>query len=145
MMETANSKDQVELGPEGYTAFEARISRVMAASVILAVIASTPIAPWRTTTGLALGGILSLFNYHWLRSSVSGLIAASASAKKVGPSASRYVLRYAVIGVLGYGAYKLGLVSLAATIVGLCSFVVALFAEAFRQFYFAIIHREEIS
>jgi hypothetical protein len=31
----------------------------------------------------------------------------------------------------------------AATIAGLCSFVVALFVEAFRQFYFAIIRREE--
>jgi len=36
-------------------------------------------------------------------------------------------------------------VSLPATIVGLCSFVVALFAEAFRQSYFSIVNREGIN
>jgi hypothetical protein len=56
-----------------------------------------------------------------------------------------YVLRYLIIAAIVFLAYKLNLVSLAATIAGLCSFVVALFAEAVREFYFAVIHREEIS
>src|SRR5450432_2361249 len=145
MMETANNRDQAVSGTEADTALESRIFRVMGVSVALAVIVSTPLAPWRSTSGLALGGLLSLFNYHWLRSSVSNLIAANASDKAVGHSASRYVLRYAVVGGLVFGACQLGLVSLSFTIVGLCSFVVALFDEAFRQFYFAVIHREEIS
>jgi len=42
-------------------------------------------------------------------------------------------------------SYKLNAVSLPATIVGLCSFVVALFAEAFRQVYLTIVHREGIN
>jgi hypothetical protein len=42
-------------------------------------------------------------------------------------------------------AYQWDLVSLPATIAGLCSFVVALFVEALREFYSAIIQREEIS
>ena len=145
MMKTTDSRDQVAAEPEADTALQSRILRGMAVSVILAVIVSASFVAWRTTAGLALGGILSLFNYHWLRSSVSGLIAANASNKTMGHSASRYVLRYAVIGLLVFGAYQFGLVSLAATLIGLCSFVVALFAEAFRQFYFAIIHREETS
>jgi len=36
-------------------------------------------------------------------------------------------------------------VSLTAVLAGLSSFVVAIFVEAFREFYFAIIQREEIS
>jgi len=145
MMKTADNKSRGLLKSPDDLALESRILRVMAASVTLAVIASAPLAPWRSTAGLALGGILSLFNYHWLRSSVSGLIAANAAGKTVGQSASRYVLRYVVIGALVFGACKVGLVSLPATIIGLCSFVVALFAEAFREFYLAIIHREGIS
>ena len=117
----------------------------MALSVALSVVIATPFFPWRVTSGLALGGVLSLLNYHWLRGSVSGLIAANASDKTVGHSASRYVLRYAVIGVVVFGAYTFGMVSLPATIIGLCSFVAAFFAEAFRQFYIAIVHREEIT
>jgi ATP synthase I chain len=144
MNETANSKSQ-GLSKADDTALESRILRVMAVSVAVAVIVSTPLAPWRSTTGLALGGILSLFNYHWLRSSISALIAANASEKTVSHSAFRYVLRYAVIGAVVFAAYNLGIVSLPATIIGLCSFVPAFFAEAFRQFYIAIIQREEIS
>jgi hypothetical protein len=140
MMETANDQSRGLLKSQDDLALESRILRVMAVSVTLAVIVSAPLAPWRSTAGLALGGLLSLFNYHWLRSSISALIAANASGKTAGQPASRYVLRYVVIGALVFGAYKVGLVSLPATIIGLCSFVVALFAEAFREFYLAIIH-----
>lgn len=143
-METVNIRDPRVSEAAADAALESRILRVMALAVTVAVVVSTLLAPWRSTAGLALGGILSLFNYHWLRTSVSALIAANASGKTVGQPASRYVLRYLVIGALVFGAYKGGLVSLPATIIGLCSFVVALFAEAFREFYIAIIHREEI-
>lgn len=143
-MEIAN-REQIVAESTADTALEARIFRVMAVSVVVAVAISALLAPWRSTAGLALGGLLSLFNYRWLCSSVSALIAANASDKTVGHSAVRYVLRYAVVGVLVFGAYTFSLVSLPATLIGLCSFVVALFAEAFRQFYFVIIQREEIS
>jgi hypothetical protein len=126
-------------------ALEARIIRTMALAVALAVVIAGLFFPWRVTSGLALGGVLSLLNHHWLRSSVSALIMANATNQRVGHSAYRYLLRYLVVGVVVYGAYRLGLVALPATILGLCSFVVALFAEAFRQFYFVIIRREEVS
>src|SRR5207253_5590755 len=48
----------------------------------------------------------------------------------------RYVLRYFVIAATLSVSYKLRLASLPAAIAGLCSFVAALFVEAFRQFYF---------
>ena len=123
-------------------ALEMRIFRAMIASVAVAVIASTMLAPWRVTAGLMLGGVLSLFNYHWLRTSVAAMF-------DVGPTErprvkmSRYIIRYFVVGVTAFAAYELRLVSLPAVFAGLCSFVPALFVEAFRQFYFAIIRREE--
>jgi hypothetical protein len=55
----------------------------------------------------------------------------------------KHAVRYVVVGGAVFAAYQLQIISLAATIAGLCSFVVALFVEAFRQFYFAIIRREE--
>jgi hypothetical protein len=48
-----------------------------------------------------------------------------------------------LVGLIVIAAYKLNVISLPATIIGLASFVVALFAEAFRASYYAIIHREE--
>src|SRR2546426_7103392 len=129
--------------PGGSNAIETRVFFAMILTVGLAVIASAIIAPWRFTVGLMLGGTLSLLNYHWLRTSVAAVFSIDIAAEKPRVKASRYILRYFVVGVISVAAYKLRLVSLPATIAGLCAFVPALFVEAGRQFYFAIIHREE--
>ena len=124
---------------------EKRVFRSMALTVALAIIASLPFAQWRVTTGLLVGGLLSLLNHHWLSSSTTAAFSVIAHGKRPQLKLTRYVLRYFVIATVVFLAYKFNIVSLAATIAGLCSFVVALFVEAFREFYFAIIHREEIS
>jgi hypothetical protein len=124
---------------------EARIFRVMLAAVAAAVVIAGILAPWRITTGLLLGGALSLVNYNWLRTSVSAIIEGNASGRSPGRKSLRYILRYLVVTLAVVVAYKLKLVSLPATMFGLCSFVIALFAEAFRQFYFTIIRREGIN
>ena len=124
---------------------DGRIFRTMAFAVIIAVVASVPFAEWRITTGLLVGGVLSLLNHYWLISSTTAAFKVVAHGAKPRITLAHYILRYLVIAVVVFVAYKLNLVSLVATIAGLCSFVIALFGEAFREFYFAIIHREEIS
>ena len=122
---------------------EARIFRAMIVAVAVAVIVSAIVAPWRVTSGLLLGGVLSLLNYRWL----SGSVAALLDMQKPGVTARlklwKHGLRYFVIAMAVFAGYQLNLINLAATIAGLCSFVPALFAEAGRQFYFAIMRREE--
>lgn len=127
------------------TGIEWRVFRTMALAVALAVIASLPFAQWRITTGLLLGGLLSLLNHHWLSSSTTAAFSVIAHGKRPQLKLTKYILRYLVIATLVFLAYKLNIVSLPATIAGLCSFVVALFVEALREFYFALIHREETS
>lgn len=145
MKRTANNPGEtISLAAPG-SRLERRIFNVMAISAAVAVIVSLPFAPWRVTTGLLLGGTLSLLNHHWLRSSAASAFSVIAQGAKPKLSLVTYVFRYLIITATVLLAYKLNLVSLAATIAGLCSFVVALFAEAIREFYFAIIHREEIS
>jgi hypothetical protein len=124
---------------------EARVFRTMTVAVVIAVFASLPFAQWRITTGLLLGGLLSLFNHHWLRVSSAAAFSVVVNGAKPKLKLAQYILRYFVVAAVVFIAYKLNVVSLTATIAGLCSFVVALFAEAFREFYFVIIHREEIS
>ena len=128
------------------SSIDTRVLRTMAVAVGLAVIVSVPFAPWRVTTGLLLGGLLSLLSHHWMRTSISAAFdSALGSGKKPQLKSAKYILRYFVVAAAVFAAYNLGIVSLLATIAGLCSFVVALFVEAFREFYFAIIHREETS
>jgi hypothetical protein len=141
MSEIANSVSGEGFAGEPDGALEALIFRLMIAIVALTVIAGAMLAPWRVTAGLLLGGALSILNYHWLRSSIEAVLS-NATVKRPRVKLWRYILRYFVVGTVVFAAYGLGIVSLPATIIGLSAFVPALFVEAFRQFYFAIIHRE---
>jgi hypothetical protein len=142
MSQIANSINTEGLARGDHGALEMRVFRAMIASVGLAVIVSTMLASWRVTTGLMLGGLLSLLNFHWLETSVAAVFNVGA-AERPRVRMSRYILRYFVVAAAAFSAYELRLVSLAAMFAGLCAFVPALFIEALRQFYFAIIRREE--
>jgi hypothetical protein len=145
MNDTPNNQGLIMLPEAGNRGIEARILRNMAFAVAIAVIASLPFAQWRITAGLLVGGILSLLNHHWLSSSTAAAFSVVVHGAKPKLKLAQYILRYLVIAAVVFLAYKLNLVSLGATIAGLCSFVVALFVEALREFYFAILHREETS
>jgi len=146
MKETGNNESGSALLAEADNGIDGRIFRTMAGAVALAVIISALFAPWRITTGLLIGGILSLLNHYWMRTSISaGFDLALGQGTKPQMKLVQYVLRYFVVGAIVFAAYQLNIVSLPATVAGLCSFVVALLVEALREFYFAIIHREEIN
>lgn len=142
MSQIVNSASAAGLAGEDAGALEMRLFRVMIASVAIAVVGSTMFMPWRVTSGLMLGGTLSILNYHWLRTSVMAVFNAGATDRPR-VKVSRYVIRYFVIAGVAFAAYELRLVSLPALFAGLSAFVPALFVEALRQFYFAIISREE--
>jgi hypothetical protein len=122
-------------------AMERRIFYGMCATVALAVLCSALLAPWRVTTGLLLGGVLSLFNHHWLRTSITAAFGQSTGRPRI--RTARFVLRYFVAAAFIAAAHLLDIASLVAALVGMCSFVVAALIEAFMQTYFAIKYREE--
>jgi membrane-bound metal-dependent hydrolase YbcI (DUF457 family) len=143
MNETGNNEGARLFSASG-DATNRRIFRSMIVAIILAVSASLLFAPWRVSTGLLLGGLLSLVNHYWLTTSTTAAFSVLVNGEKPRLSLVQYILRYAVVGSVIVLSHKLGIASVPALIAGLCSFVFALFVEAFREFYFAIIHREEI-
>ena len=143
MSQIAETMTDAEVTSRDASALEARMLRTMIVTVVAAVVISAIVAPWRVTTGLVLGGALSILNYRWLHSSVTAIINLNIASPAPRAHSIRYVLRYLIVAAAVFAAYQLNIVSLAATLVGLCSFVPALMLEAFRQFYFIIIHREE--
>jgi hypothetical protein len=122
---------------------ERRIFRMMRFVVAASVAASALFAPWRVTTGLLAGGLLSLLNHHWLRVSVAAMFGRTLEGARPKLKVARYVLRYLVVAAIVYAAVALDVVSLPATLVGLCSFVAAALIEGFTQLYRAVFHREE--
>lgn len=126
-------------------AINLRIFRTMAVATGLSVAVSAIIGPWRVTTGLLVGGLLALFSHRWLKNSAAAAIELSVGGAVPQLRLAQFLLRYVVIGSLVFSLYQLDLLSLPAVLAGLASFVVAIFVEALREFYFAIIQREEIS
>lgn len=122
-----------------------RVFCTMAVTTALAVAVSVFIAPWRVTSGLLVGGLLALFSHRWLKNSAAAAINLSTTGGTPRFRLAQFVLRYVVIAAVVFAANALNLISLPAVFIGLSSFVVALFVEALREFYFAITQREEAS
>src|SRR5881396_1453175 len=124
MSQVGNSMSSQVIATDDNGALELRVFRLMMASVAVAVIVSTMLLPWRVTTGLMLGGLLSLLNFHWLQTSAAAVFNVSAGQRPhIG--ISRYIIRYFVVAGAAVAAYELRLVSLPGLLVGLCSFVPA--------------------
>jgi len=145
MSEGADSARPVGTGDAGEEprAAERRIFRGTFAAAVAAVAAGAVVAPWRVTAGLALGGALALFNQHWLRTSVEAAFEGASAGRPPRMRVARYFLRYFVIAAVVAAAFTAGLVSLTATLAGMCAVAAGLLAEGFRQLYFAIVRREE--
>ena len=111
----------------------------MALTTAFSVVVAAFVAPWRVTTGLLVGGLLALFSHSWLKNSAIEAVQLSAGGGEPRLRLAQFVLRYLVIGAVIFSVYTLGLISLPFVFVGLSSFVIAMFVEAFREFYFAII------
>jgi urease accessory protein UreF len=117
----------------------------MAVASTLGVAISAFVAPWRITSGLLVGGLLALFSHSWLKNSAAAAIRLSTVGGRPQIRLVQFLLRYVVIAAVIFAAHTLDLISLPAVLIGLSSFVVAIFVEALREFYFAIKQREEIS
>jgi len=122
-----------------------RMFRVMAATVAVGTLASLPLAPWRVTTGILIGGILSLLNFHFLQTSITAAFGAATDGIRPRLRPLRFIWRYLILGVCVYAAYQLNVISVPAALIGMCSFVLAMFVEAIRETYFILVHREGIN
>lgn len=126
-------------------ALNLRIFRSMVIATGLAVVVSAAIGPWRVTTGLLVGGLLALFSHRWLKNSAAAALELSIGGATPRLRLAQFLLRYLVIAAVVFSLYQFDVLSLTATLAGMSTFVVAIFVEALREFYFAIIQREEIS
>lgn len=142
MLDSSNTTEiQTSTGLD--QALNSRVFRAMAATTALSVVLASFLAPWRVTSGLLVGGVLALFSHRWLKNSAAAAIQLSTSGGRPQFRLAQFLLRYVVIAAIVFAASTLNLISLPAVLVGLSSFVVAMFVEALREFYFAIIQREE--
>ena len=145
MADTTNNTEHKIVNVEEDHGLNARILRAMVAVTAIAVVISALFGPLRFTTGLLIGGVLAIFSHNWLRNSAAAAINLAISGGIQQLRLMQFLLRYLVVGLAVFAAYAVDIASLPAMLLGLSSFVAALFIEATREFYFAIIQREEIN
>jgi len=146
MSQTANNTtpDGVSVGPLP-NGFDARILRFMMVITAIGAVVTLFVGNWRISIGLIIGGALAILNHRWLQSSTAAAFSVLLEGQKPRINLALYIFRYLVIASVVLIVYELGLAPLPAIVAGLSSFVVAVFLEAVRELYFAIIQREEIS
>jgi ATP synthase I chain len=137
MLDSTNTT-QFHAPEEADPGLNTRLFRTMAIASALAVGVSAFIGPWRVTSGLLVGGVLALFSHSWLKNSAAAAIRLSTHGGTPQLRLAQFVLRYVVIAAVIFTAHTLDFISLPAVLAGLSTFVVAMFVEALREFYFAI-------
>lgn len=120
---------------------DGRLLRIMTIVSVIAVTGSLWLKDWRVTSGLVLGCGLSFVNFLWARASIKAMFEKNATSAKPAFSVVRYFFRYLIFALVIGSAYYFDLVSVVAALLGLLTFITAIFITAFIQFF--LFRREE--
>ena len=145
MADIADNTSDTAVTTEEDQNLNARVFRVMVSATGFAIAISALLGPWRFTAGLLIGGLLALFSHHWLANSARAAVSLATGGGTQQIRLFQFLLRYIVIAAVVFAAYQADIASLVGMFCGMSSFVVALMFEALREFYIAIIRREETS
>ena len=85
--------------------------------------------------GVLIGGALSLVNYYWLKRSLKTVFDAAVAGEKSQFLAGRYFLRYVTFAAILTVIYLTKAVPVAAVLLGLASFALAIIFEAFIRLF----------
>ncbi|MBK9315858.1 MAG: ATP synthase subunit I [Acidobacteria bacterium] len=132
---------------EDASRMEYRFQRNTYLVIVLALGAAIYWSGLRMAMGVLLGGALCLFNIRWLRGSVSGILS-YAAAEQTGrvPSwtASKFILRYLIVGVVIAAAVWSGDFHPLGIGIGFAAFVGSVMIEAGYQIYRFLAGKEQI-
>jgi hypothetical protein len=113
---------------------EQRLRIITIVVVVAGTVLAFALADLKMALGLALGGLLSLFNERWLRSSTKAMIElASATGNPSVATTSKFIFRFVVIAVVIAAAMKSGYFNLLGVGIGFAAFVAAAMIEAMYQ------------
>lgn len=113
---------------------EQRLRFITMVVIVAGAALAFALADLKMALGIALGGLLSLFNERWLRSSTKAMIElASATGNPSVATTSKFIFRFVVIAAVIAVAMKSGYFNLLGIGIGFAAFVVAAMIEAFYQ------------
>ena len=124
-----------------YSGAIARISRLSIVFGVLFCALAFLLYGWPAGVGFGVGAVLAWWNFQALGRAVQGLatrIVDSGSRESGKRLVLRFLIRYVLVGVAGYGIFKLSRTSLIGLLAGLCVPVAAVGCEAVYELYIAL-------
>jgi hypothetical protein len=118
-----------------------RIRRSMLVVMVLATAETWWCFGWRNALGMACGCLVAYLNFHWLKRGVEGLADRIVEAGRTQSGTGivfRFLLRYALMGLVAYGMLTVSPASLYGLLAGLFLPVVAIACEAAYEAYLAL-------
>lgn len=107
---------------------------IMAGVVAVGTIAGFLSAGMAFGFGVLFGGVLSFANYFWLERSTRAIFSETAMAT-TGILAAKYILRYIAIGVVLLLVYLTGAIPIAAVVLGLSAFTIAVVFQGLKNIF----------
>jgi len=112
-----------------------RLLIIMAVLIVAGAAAGAAFLSGRFGIGVIVGGAFSYVNYFWQRNSTRALFESAASGQRPHFLAVRYLLRYVVIGAIVGFFYLTGALPVAAVILGLAAFALAVVVEGIKGIF----------
>ena len=112
------------------SAFDRRVDRTGFVLLILASGIAFFLYSWRAALSLALGGVLSTVNFHWLKQAVDYVILEGGSGPVGKRIAWQYAGRYALIALTLYVTIRYSILVPALIVAGLLVYVLAILLES---------------
>jgi len=110
--------------------FDRRVDRTGFILLILATGITFFLYSWRAALSLAVGGVLSTVNFHWLKQAVDFVILKGGSGPVGKRVAWQYVGRYALIALTLYVTIRSSILFPALIVAGLLVYVLAILLES---------------
>lgn len=111
-------------------AFDRRVDRTGFILLILASGVTFFLYSWRAALSLAVGGVLSTVNFHWLKQAVDYVILEGGSGPVGKRVAWQYAGRYALIALTLYVTIRYSILVPALIVAGLLVYVLAILLES---------------
>ncbi len=121
-----------------------RILTEMAAVGLVSVVVSFTFASVSFGIGVLVGGILSLVNYYWLKSSLKKVFAQAAAGEKPQFLGLKYFFRYLAFAAILAIIYFTKIVPIVSVLLGLASFAAAIMVEAAIRVMTGVFIKKEI-
>jgi len=110
-----------------------RIRRGALVFLVLGLIGSLWFRSLGVTLGVLAGGAVAIANFRWIEAGLNAAMGGPMSSRKRALAVAKFVLRYALLGLVIYAIVAIRIIDLKGFLAGLFIFVVSIMWEAFRS------------